>query len=380
MENKMVKKNKIVTILFTGFIVIVVICTYFSKTIKNALLPEVTIVQLNSGVIGDGFESTATVKYANTHKIYKLPTWTIKELDVKLNDDVKKGQVLAKVDNDAITLSEREEEEVIMQLEDEINSLKKQTNPDQDKIKEDQFKLETENIKYKDITKGLTSDGSILSDIDGKIVNINPELLKSTSTPADETSSESSNDGSEEDMLFEIVGSDTSFCLNWTVGDTDADKLSVGDSVNVSSEGDDDNSKFIATAIISDEKYNSDKDQYEITATIKDKVNLKEDDKVSVSLQQTVKRYNNVIPKSCLYDENGSDYIYEVNSKGGSLGEEDYVQKIQVQVVASDTLNCSIKAVNGSQIPKSTYGIVSNTSKPLDDNDEVEPIFQDVSR
>lgn len=372
-------KNKIITILFVGFIVIAVLCTYFSKTIKNALLPEVTIVQLKPGVIGDDFESTATVKYSNTHNIYMLPNWTIKEIDVKVNDEVKKGQVLAKVDNDAITLKEMEEEEVIMQLEDEIDSLKKQPNTDQDKLKEDQFKLDTENLKYKNIRKGLTRDGSILSDIDGKIVCINSKNLENTSTSSDESTSESSNDGSEEDLLFAIAGNDVNFSLNWTVSDTDANKFSIGDIVKVES-GDDDASKVIGTATISDEKYNSDTDQYEITAIIKDKVNLKQDDKVSVSLNQISKRYSNVIPKSCLYDENGADYIYEVNSKQGSLGEEDYVQKVQVQVLASDTLNCAIKAIDGSQIPKSGYGIVSNTSKALDDNEEVEPIFQDISR
>jgi HlyD family secretion protein len=372
------KRNKMITKIIIVFIVVIVLCTYFSKTVENMLLPEVTVIQLKPGAIGEGFEGTGTVEYEDTHKIYSRQDWTVKEIEVKVNQNVKKGDVLAKVDIDQITLMEREEEEVIMGIQDEINSLKKAPNPDQDKLKEDQFKLDTENIKYKEIRKGLTGDGSILSDMDGKIVNINSQNLGGFSGASEgDVSGEA--DSVAGNALFEIVPSEPSLSVKWTVSSKDADEFSIGDNVNVATGDDDKNSKLtVVTATVSEKTYNAEKDEYEFSGIINDNSNLKQDDKVTVSTEASTKRYDNVIPKSCLYDEDGTDYVYEVSARSGALGEEDYVQKVQVQVGASDDLNCSIKAT--SDLTKGIYGIVSNTSKPIEDNDEVKLIFPDSLR
>lgn len=385
-----IKRNKMVNISIIVFIAIVVLCTYFSKTIKNMLLPEVTVAYLKPGTIGEGFEGEGTVEYESTHKIYSMQNWSVKEVNVKLNQSVKKGDVLAKVDNDEINLKEREAQAVIMQLQDEIDTLKKVAAPDQNKIKEDQYKLDTENEKYKAIRKGLTDDGSILSDVDGKIVSINSKNGGSSSSiSSDEDSSgaldeksslmlgeDSSASGS---VLFEIVSNDPSLCVKYTVSSKDAGKLSVGTKVKVISGSDDSNPKSAAvTGAVSEKKYNSSKDEYEISAVIKEKTNLKKDDKVTIAVDGNTKRYNNVIPKSCLYEENGVDYVYKLNSgSNGVLGEGSSVKKVQVQVIAFDSMNCSIKAANSSEL---SGGIVTNTSKPISDNDEVKSIFTAASR
>jgi HlyD family secretion protein len=372
------KRNKVVTISIIAFIVIIVSCTYFSKTIKNMLLPEVTVSYLKPGTIGDDFETTGTIQYQDTHKIYPMSNWNVKQICVKLNQSVKKGDVLAKVDNDQITLNEKEEQEVIMQLQDEINSLKKVPSPDQDKIKEDQFKLDTENIKYTSIGKGLTGDGSILSDVDGKIVSINSQSQGSNSENDSGDLGGASKDTTVSDALFEIVTNDTSLSVKWTASSTEAERFSIGDNVNVTSQDGEDSN--VETATISEKKYDSTNDEYELFATINAKNDLKENDNVTVSKQSNAKKYDNVIPKSCLNDEDGVDYIYEVESKSSALGNEDYVEKVQVKVIDSDSLNCSIQAVNNGQLDKSNYGVVSSTSKSIDDNYEVKLVTTDVSR
>ncbi|URZ17650.1 efflux RND transporter periplasmic adaptor subunit [Clostridium felsineum] len=375
------KKNKIITISIIVFVGIIVVCTYFSKTIKNMLLPEVTISYMKPGSIGESLESTGTIQYENTHKIYPMSNWQVKQVCVKLNQEVKKGDVLAKVDNDEISLKEKEEQEIIMQLQDEINSLKKVQPPDQDKIKEDQYKLDTENIKYKAIRKGLTNDGSILSDVDGKIVSINFQNGESASdTQSDSSSSSQAGDNvqSASNDLFEIISSDTTLSVKWIASDKDAEKFSIGDNVNVTSkDGENSNAE---TATISEKKYDSTKDEYEFLATLNNNKDLKENDKVTVSTQENEKKYDIVIPKSCLYDENGVDYIYAVKAKNGALENEEYVEKIQVKVIDSDTLNCAIKSVNDGHLDKSNYGIVSSSSKSIDDNSEVKLVTTEVSR
>ena len=101
-------RKKIINISIVVFICILLACTYFSKTIKNMLLPKVTAVNLKSGAIGDAFETQGTVNYENTHKIYAASDWNIEEISAKVNQKVNKGDILGKVDNNEITLEERQ--------------------------------------------------------------------------------------------------------------------------------------------------------------------------------------------------------------------------------------------------------------------------------
>ncbi|MCY6958813.1 efflux RND transporter periplasmic adaptor subunit [Clostridium brassicae] len=390
MENhiKKDKKNKIITILIVVFISIMVFCTYFSKTIKNMLLPEVNTVYIKPGTIGEGVEFKGIVQYENTHKIVSKPNWSIKEIKVKVNQDVKKGDVLASVDNDEITLNEKIQKVKIMKLENELKNLKNSPKPSKSKegdesktslgkkdnpksndnrIKEVQFELETENMQYKEIRKGLTKDGNILSDIDGKIVSIG-RLLEN-----DDVSAAVSAGGT---SLFEIASSKTNFSVRWTVASKEGEKYSIGDKINAFvPSGKKDSSGNIKekklSSSINQKKYIDQKEEYEFSADIKDKVYINQGDKVTITTAESTKRYNNVIPKSCLNEDQGKSYIFLVKQRGGALGSEFYVEKVFVQLVAYDDQNCSIKPYAGNDAIKDSYGIVSNTSKPLTENTEV---------
>ncbi|PJI07691.1 hypothetical protein CUB90_07370 [Clostridium sp. CT7] len=168
--------------------------------------------------------------------------------------------------------------------------------------------------------------------------------------------------------------------VNFEVPSKSADQFSIGGTVNVLMKADeksDKQNKVLAT--ITQKNYNSEKDMYTFSAEINDAVNFKEGDKVTVSSVEDTKRYDNVIPKSCLSEDGGLDYIFVVNMKDDALGGEDYVQKVQIQVIASDDKSCSIKAPAGQSIPKN-YGIVMSTSKEIQDNSEVKLDNKNESR
>ncbi|EKO1913409.1 efflux RND transporter periplasmic adaptor subunit [Clostridium botulinum] len=387
------KKNKIITILIIAFISIIVFCTYFSKTIKNMLLPEVNTVHIKPGTIGEGVEFKGIVQYENTHKIVSKPNWNIKEIKVKVNQNIKEGDVLASVDNDEITLQEKIQKVKIMKLENELKNLKNPPKPSESKegdeskpslgeennskinnnnrIKEVQFELETENMQYKEIRKGLTEDGNILSDIDGKIVSIGGAL--SAGAGSDGGSAAASAGGT---SLFEIGSSQTNFSVRWKVSSKEGEKYSIGDKINVFvPSGKKDSSGNIqekkVSSSINQKKYIDEKEEYEFLADIKDKAYINQGDKVTITTAESTKRYNNVIPKSCLNEDQGKSYIFLVKQRGGALGSEFYVEKVFVQLVAYDDQNCSIKPYTGNDSIKDSYGIVSNTSKPLTENTEV---------
>ncbi|NMM63398.1 efflux RND transporter periplasmic adaptor subunit [Clostridium sp. P21] len=399
MENdiKKDKRNKIITILIIVFISIIVLCTYFSKTIKNMLLPEVNVVNMKPGTIGEGLDLKGTVQYQNTHKIVSKPEWHIKEIKVKVNQDVKQGDILATVDNDEIILKEKIEKAKIMKLEDELKNLKNPPKPteskegdksksssgeqdtsksNEDRIKEVKFELETENMQYKEIRKGLTDDGNILSDIDGKIVSIGSQGSGGNSGSDEETAAVSG----EGMPLFQMINSETNFSVKWTVSYKEGEKYSIGDKVNIfiptvekDSSGNIKDKKLSSN--IAQKKYNDKKEEYEFSADIKDEVDMKQGDKVTINTAEGTKKYNNVIPKSCLNEDQGKSYIFLVKQRSGALGSEFYVEKVFVQVNAYDDQNCSIKSSQSNDETKDSYGIVSNTSKPLSDKTEVKIQF-----
>lgn len=63
------KRKKIINSIIVIFISIFLACTYFSRTVKNILLPMVTVVNSKSGVIGDGFETEGTIVKINSQNL-----------------------------------------------------------------------------------------------------------------------------------------------------------------------------------------------------------------------------------------------------------------------------------------------------------------------
>lgn len=346
------KRKKIINIIIILFIGTFLFCLYFSKTIKNMLLPKVVTMQLSSGVIGDNAQMKGVVKYENTNKIYAEKDWKIKEISVKVNQSIKKGDILGKVDNEDINLREREQNIEIMKLQEELKEAQNEKEKNQDKIKQIEYQIATEKIKYKEIRKGLDEDGNIISDMDGTIVNAGLQ-------------------DSESSALFEIADNNTKFSVSFEIDSKDVDKFLVGDTVSIFLETDsNDNKGEQFNAVISQKIYNSEKESYTLLAQLDNPSNIKVGDTVSVSTTKEMKRYDNVIPKSCLTFENGMDYVYVINNKEGVLGDGFVAEKVQVQVVASDSTNCAVEAPNGANIPDN-YGIIVSTSKEISNNCEV---------
>ncbi|QAA32320.1 efflux RND transporter periplasmic adaptor subunit [Clostridium manihotivorum] len=349
------RRKKIINIVIAVFISSILFCMYFSKTIKNMLLPEVSTAQLKSGAIGDTFETEGIINYENTHKIICQSDWEVQDIAVQVNKPVKKGDILGKVDNSKVILEEREEQAQIMKLENELKSLQATPNGDVDKIKESQYELSTEKLKLSQIRKGLDQNGNILCDMDGKIVNI---------------SGQATEDAVKSTALFEIVDDNPKFIVKFEANPKDAERLAIGSNIDVLIKTKDNNKDNKITSSISEKTYNMEKDSYTFLAEINNAGQLKPGDKVTINLVEDSKRYDNVIPKACLTEEAGEDYVYIVKDKTNALGGELYVEKVPVQVIASDSINCAIKMENSNDI-SGGYGVVVNSSKQIEDKAEV---------
>ncbi len=76
------------------FIGIVLILTFFSKTIYNFNLPTVTVEIPKNGKLVDVIEERATITYLDSYNIYAETSGKIKDIFVEVGSRVKKGQTL----------------------------------------------------------------------------------------------------------------------------------------------------------------------------------------------------------------------------------------------------------------------------------------------
>ncbi len=93
------------------FLAVMLILTFFSNTIMNYSLPEVSAQYVNSGNLSEQIRGSGTVEANQTYDIKIDETRTIASVEVKVGQDVKKGQTLYKLeDSESAELEDAEKE------------------------------------------------------------------------------------------------------------------------------------------------------------------------------------------------------------------------------------------------------------------------------
>ncbi len=117
MENNSRLKKKIIGRFATIFIVALIILTFFSNTIMNYSLPEVSTVPVTNGTVAQKVRCQGTVEVGENFEVTVSGSRTVKEVLVKNGDMVEKGQIL-------MTFDETEDSEV-SQAEATLKELEK---------------------------------------------------------------------------------------------------------------------------------------------------------------------------------------------------------------------------------------------------------------
>ncbi len=80
------------------FLAVMLILTFFSNTIMNWSLPEVSAQNVDSGALSEHIRGTATVEAAESYTVKLNETRVVASVEVKQGDTVEKGQVLIKLE------------------------------------------------------------------------------------------------------------------------------------------------------------------------------------------------------------------------------------------------------------------------------------------
>ena len=197
-----------------------------------------------------------------------------------------------------------------------------------------------EKLKAADDTKEVKATGTgIISGI--------------TAKPGDKVNSESA--------LASIQLADSGYEMTCSIDKKDAMKLKVGNEAKPENVWEDD----VTGVVRSIKADTSDPNQKSIV-----KFNVKGSVQAGQTLQLAVGdkagKYDTVVPNNAIKEDSNGKFVYVVNVKATPLGNRYIVEKVKVDVVASDVNSAAIQG------EVSEYAnIVTNSSKPLDNGQQV---------
>ena len=93
------------------FLVIMLLLTFFSNTIMNYSLPEISAQQVTNGTLSEQIRGSGTVEANQSYEVKMGETRKIASVEVKVGDEVEKGQTLLKLedsDSEELTTAEKE--------------------------------------------------------------------------------------------------------------------------------------------------------------------------------------------------------------------------------------------------------------------------------
>lgn len=349
------KNNKKVLIQISVIVLIILLlCTFLSKSIYNMSLPYVEVINPAAEKLPVSSSADGEVMVDSQKICYNVPL-KITEVFVKENDEVKAGDALFKVDSKEFDINIQKKELEIQKLEDQLSEWLSYRDraklEDELEIVEGELELYKEQVPY---------DGKVYAENNGVISEIkvnNGDLTK------------------EGDILAEITDEAQSMSVKFSFGGTDDVLCRVGDEIQLTYketawyEGKPTTEEKTAQTIVAKREYDTEKKQYFFYADI-DNSNKKfyEGQKIKVNYIISSDLYENVVPLNAIsIDENRDKVVYVLQTRDGLFGEEYYVKEVKVDQLEKNNVK---SAINGDDI--STYSeVVVSSSRALTSGETV---------
>ncbi|MCT4563920.1 MAG: hypothetical protein N4A68_06315 [Maledivibacter sp.] len=417
-KNNDVRRQKIIRKVIIIFFSSMLIITFFSKTVQNLSLPNVIVSQPHSGILTYEMSGFGTIVPEEALKIYTSTTKKIKKLEVEIGDNIKKGQTIAILHNEALQQGLGEEEIRLEALKtklkkllldttnSEVNTLqfevkkamkdfensqrifdqKKQLHglgvENSENLKEAQYSLEKSRLEYEQKKLQLESakekeQAYLLKhakDIEALKYDIQIQQLKVDKQNKEEMLISPCN-GIIKELYYQngelalnnqpiclIVNPDKGFIFSAHIEHTDGNYIEVGDPVSILLKS---RNKAIDASI---KKIVNKSNNKELICEIDEKDFLGEE-KLKYRIIKKSKSFNTLIPNTALGKDNSGNFVFLVEEREGALGKEYYVKKEYVTIDDSDNLNTSI--INGVD---SSTSIIYDYDKPIHEGSRVRPI------
>ena len=105
------KKREIVKTLIIIFLAAMLVLTFFSNTIMNKSLPEITTVSVSSGKLTESIREKGVIESNQVYNVTADANKVVEKINIKRGQEVKKGDVLfvlKNVDDEKLELAEND--------------------------------------------------------------------------------------------------------------------------------------------------------------------------------------------------------------------------------------------------------------------------------
>lgn len=347
MEQNKSKKIMISITIIIG--IVLILCTFLSKTIYSMSLPYVEITKPVWGELPIDLNSEGEIVIEDEQAIsYNVPLEII-AVHVDENSIVKKGDLLFEVEYKEFELEVKRKELAIQDIDDQFSEWHNSK-----QLQRLNTELEIATLDLEVYQQQTPYNGKIVAKKDGIVTKISV-------TAGDQTE--------ERDVLAKISSENQNLSVKFNLSDAEGALCNVGDMVDLTytetewvSSNISEKEKTDSCAITKKE-YDSEKQEYLFYADISSGSKIfHEGEKIKVKLLLSSNAYDNIVPLNALSEDGkGNVIVYVLKTRDGLFGKESYVEECVVNQIQKNSINTVILA---GEINEYSDVIVSS-SKPL---------------
>ncbi|WP_442602919.1 efflux RND transporter periplasmic adaptor subunit [Paenibacillus sp. KN14-4R] len=380
-------RQRLKIIAFAVFFLLLAGLTLFSNTFQTAMLPKVTTGKAEKKSLAHTIKGSGTITAKNKSDLPSESGAKVMKVQVKKDDVVKKGQVLATFDTSEASQALLDEEARFKKMNLNRDALKEQYITAQQESNEevitkakrdlesDELDMEIAQRKIASMRKDLVKKGSITAPFDGRIINVNL--------------TEGMNAGQGQ-PAFTMMKNEDGFEFSFTIDADAAGHLDIGEVIKFDTkgeklaQGEGKISDFKDAAESSgggDMKSKSSKDTpaggasdgADEQAEPKKKVVVTVSggdfiggERANVSLEKQAKKQGLVIPKSWVKKDSKGSYVFIIQENKSALGNTYTVKK--TYITTGETSGDEIIVLSGISAKDE---IIIETSEPLQEGNRV---------
>ena len=392
------------------FFGIVLLLTFFSKTIYNFNLPTVTVTLPTGGKLVDIVEGSAPITYADSHNIYAKMDGKVKNIFIIGGQEVKKGQPLMELEPDMeqieqLTLDiekKRRDIELLTIKLDNVQSELKKPGYESDiriaekvladkkalfdigavsrsEVDEAEDRLETAHMQYEQyIQQYIQSEKENKSDLSFQRSNAQSELamLRKKLARAENGGILAETDGIvtaanvergayivRNDILFQVAELSNEWKIEFVIDEEKLDLFDAQSTVEVTIKG---VSGILTGEIAAITPYESENQEKRKVVVIIRNSNQTLAGKIGdIKIKTERGPYTSIIPNIALRKDAKGYYILVLREENNILGKIFTVHKISVDLLDTDA---SLSAIQGLTIAEP---VITASTAPIDDGNRV---------
>ena len=306
-------------------IVVLLICTFISRTIANSLLPVVTVVGVTGGTLDDSLQVSGSVSYTEISEIALPSDLKILEIYVSPGEHVTKGEPICKVDVRSFLLEYQRFSLLLEQLQEDYQD-SRISEKEKDYISKQIALLTSEMALYEE---SHLLDELLCAEVSGIVREVYVEAgdIKPAGT-----------------IVLDIIPDTAKKQAVLLVPQEMALRFEEGDKASIFYV-DEATGEKSSVSTIATKTFDNESGAFLFTVLLENET-VYEGQDVEVKLIKTSDYYDSLIPVAAVRSDSNGEYVFVLRTKAGLFGEEQFVQRLDISVVERSSYYVTVDLFN----------------------------------